>query len=115
MVTPSMSPFEVHVRADGEGVSLGLVGDFDMSAVEYFQSSVEEVVKTDGDVVVVDLAALTFIDSSGLSALIEMRRRLAVEGRELRVANVSAPAARVFELTALTDVFVNGGAAANPT
>ena len=63
----------------------------------------------------VDLAALTFIDSSGISALIEMRRRLAVDGRELRLENVSPPAAHVFELTGLTDIFMNGEVADTST
>jgi anti-anti-sigma regulatory factor len=37
-----------------------------------------------------------------------VRRRLDAEGRELRVENVSVPAARIFELTGLTDVFLDG-------
>ena len=115
MVTPSRSPFELHVRGDGGKVSLGLVGEFDMSAVEYFQSVVEEVATSNGDVVVVDLAALTFIDSSGVSALIEMRRRLAADGRGLRVENVSPPAARVFEMIGLTHVLMNGDVDDPPT
>jgi anti-sigma B factor antagonist len=108
MDTSSTSPFYVHVRADGDAVSLGLVGELDLSAVESFRSCVEGAVDRSGGAVVVDLTALTFIDSTGISALLEMRRRLDAEGRALRVENVSSPAARVFELTGLTGLFLDG-------
>jgi anti-sigma B factor antagonist len=112
--TSSTSTFQVHVHANGDVVSLGLIGEFDLSAVEAFRSSVEGVVDCHGGAVVVDLEDLTFIDSTGISALLEMRRRLDAEGRGLRVQNVSSAAARIFELTGLTDLFLNGATDATP-
>jgi anti-sigma B factor antagonist len=99
------SPFYVHVRANGNDVSLGLVGEFDLSAVESFAQGALD---CNGGAVIVDLGNVTFIDSTGISALLEVRRRLDAEGRELRVENVSVPAARIFALTGLTDVFLDG-------
>jgi anti-sigma B factor antagonist len=110
----STAPFSVHVRVDGADVNLELVGEFDMSAVESFRSCAEGALDCNGGAIVVDLADVTFIDSTGISALLEMRRRLDAEGRELRVENVSSPAARIFELTGLTDVFVDGDGDATP-
>jgi anti-anti-sigma factor len=104
----STAPFSVHVRVDGADVNLELVGEFDMSAVESFRSCAEGALDCNGGAIVVDLADVTFIDSTGISALLEMRRRLDAEGRELRVENVSVPAARIFALTGLTDVFLDG-------
>lgn len=116
MGTPPTSPFQVHVRADGDEVSLGLVGDLDLSAVECFQSCVEGAVESnDGGAVVVDMASLTFIDSTGITALLEVRRRLDTQGRTLRVENISPPAARIFELTGLTEVFMDGEVDPTPT
>lgn len=115
METSSTSPFHVHVRAHGDDVSVGLVGEFDLSAVESFRSCVERAVDCTGGAIVVDLADLTFIDSTGISALLAMRRRLHAEGRELRVANVSTPAARIFDLTGLTDLFLDGDGDGNIT
>jgi anti-anti-sigma factor len=103
------------VSADGDDVTLHLVGDFDLTAAESFQSWVEGAVDSNGGVVVVDLGDLAFIDSTGISALLVMRRRLEGQGRELRVANVSAGAARVFELTGLTGIFTNGDVDTDPT
>jgi hypothetical protein len=44
-----------------------------------------------------------------------IRPRLQGQGRELRVDNVSAGAARVFELTGLTGIFTDGDALADPS
>ena len=115
MDTPSTSPFQVRVSADGDDVRLHLVGDLDMTAVESFRSCVEGAVDSNGGAVVVDLGDLAFIDSTGISALLVMRRRLEGQGRELRVANVSAGAARVFELTGLTGIFSDDDVDADPT
>lgn len=115
MDTPSTSPFQVRVSADGGDVTLHLVGDFDLTATENFRSCVEGVVDGNGGTVVVDLGDLAFIDSTGISALLVMRRRLQGQGRELRIANVSAGAARVFELTGLTGIFTDGDVDAGAT
>ena len=116
MEMPATSPFQVRVSADGDDLRLHLVGDFDLTAVESFRSCVEGAVDSNGGGdVVVDLGDLAFIDSTGISALLVMRRRLQGQGRELRVANVSAGAARVFELTGLTAVFTDGNVPADST
>jgi anti-sigma B factor antagonist len=115
MDTPSTSPFQVRVSADGDDVTLHLVGDFDLTAAESFQSWVEGAVDGNGGAVVVDLGDVAFIDSTGISALLVMRRRLESRGRELRVANVRAGAARVFELTGLTGIFTDGDVDTAPT
>ena len=92
-----------------------LVGEFDLTAAENFQSCVEGAVDGTGGAVVVDLGELAFIDSTGISALLVMRRRLEGQGRELRIANVSAGAARVFELTGLTGIFTETDVEAGAT
>ncbi|MFG3040594.1 STAS domain-containing protein [Streptomyces sp. NPDC048330] len=55
--------------------------------------------------VVVDLAALTFCDSSGISALLRLYRRLTAHHRELRLAAVPRNVLRLFSLTGLDQVF----------
>jgi anti-anti-sigma factor len=53
----------------------------------------------------VDLGDVTFIDSCAIAALLEMRRLVAREHRELRLQRISAPVSRLLELTGLTDLF----------
>jgi stage II sporulation protein AA (anti-sigma F factor antagonist) len=54
--------------------------------------------------VVVDLAGVTFIDSSGLGTLVRARNRLASEGGGLFVQDPSERVRRLFELTGLTEL-----------
>lgn len=51
--------------------------------------------------VTVDLAAVTFIDSSGLRVLVRAEKRQAAGGGGLTIANPSAPVRRLLEITGL--------------
>jgi anti-sigma B factor antagonist len=106
METPASAPFSLTVRANEAGaVVVALAGDFDMSGVQEFHACVDELIdSSNGAVLIVDLGEVTFIDSSGISALLGARRLVSGEHRELRFEHFSAPAARLFELTGLTDV-----------
>jgi anti-anti-sigma factor len=104
-----LAPFNIFVRAGHGAVVIDLDGEFDMSEVERFRSCVAGIISTCDDAVVVDLADVTFIDSCAISALMNARRCLAGEGRELRLRNPTAPVARVFELAGLTNLLGNTG------
>ena len=52
-----------------------------------------------------DLGGITFIDSSGIAGLLASRRLAGSERRELHFKEISAPAALVFEITGLADLF----------
>ncbi len=54
--------------------------------------------------VVVDMSGVTFIDSSGVGALIEVRRHLHQAGREMLVEAPSPFVARVLDLTDAEDL-----------
>ena len=59
----------------------------------------------DATLVIVDLSAVTFLDSSALGALVGARRRLCAREGRLRIVSPRSPAARIFELTGLDAVF----------
>ena len=58
--------------------------------------------------VVVDMAAVQFLDSSGLGALVAAMKQLGA-GRRLELAGLSAGVERVFRLTRMDRVFVLHG------
>jgi anti-sigma B factor antagonist len=55
--------------------------------------------------VVVDLLAVTFIDSTGLGVLIGARKRCVADDRTLRVVVAEPRILKVFEITGLTELF----------
>jgi anti-sigma B factor antagonist len=51
-----------------------------------------------------DLSAVTFLDSTGLGALIALRTAAVDSGRTMLIRNPSVATARLFELTGLSEV-----------
>ena len=58
---------------------------------------------------IVDLGQVEFIDSVGLGALIELKRRAGELGTSMMLADVTEPARKVIAVTGLLDVFGLGG------
>jgi anti-anti-sigma factor len=77
-----------------------LAGEFDMAEVESFVDATVQAL--DGtDAVTVDLSELTFIDSSGIHAIVRLSQR--VGGRGLVLRNPRGTVARVIELIRVAD------------
>jgi anti-sigma B factor antagonist/stage II sporulation protein AA (anti-sigma F factor antagonist) len=103
----SASPLRIVVRADHDTVTVALGGEFDLNAAPQFSSCADEVVAHGIANVVIDLAGLTFIDSSGIAALVDLHRLLNASGRRLRVVNVGVQPAGVFDLTGLRETLTD--------
>jgi anti-anti-sigma factor len=68
----------VLIERTGDPRGVKLTGDLDASNVQAFRDAIESDVQEGGDLTI-DLRELSFMDSSGIGALIEAARRL--EGR----------------------------------
>lgn len=84
---------------------LGVSGDVDVAVVDDLLTRARDLLsRTTGDLVL-DLGEVTFIDSSGLGALVRIRKSAAEKGVSLRLVNVPASVSRIFDLTGLSDLF----------
>jgi anti-anti-sigma factor len=90
---------------DGSAV-VALVGELDMYSVADLEAVVTEFIEYGSPEVVLDFSGLSFIDSTGLSALISIQNRLSEQGRRLVVRSPRPSAIKVFEITGLMD-FLN--------
>jgi anti-anti-sigma factor len=63
---------EVRVERDDEIVVVFLTGEVDMSNVTSVRQQIEESISPDDDAAIVDASGLSFMDSAGLHALIEL-------------------------------------------
>ena len=84
---------------------VGVRGEIDLLHAPDLRACLEEALKTQPAEIVVDMTRLTFIDSSGLNALIFAERMLREGGGHLVVANPPRTALRVMEVAGLTEVF----------
>lgn len=69
-----------------------------------FKDTVRPHIATHGPDLVLDLAAVDFLDSSGLGAVIALRKALP-EGRRLQLRGLTPNVDRVFRLTRMDQVF----------
>jgi anti-anti-sigma factor len=86
---------------------LSVSGDLDIAGVDQFLAHANRLIDSGAGVVDVDLGGVTFIDSSGLGALVRLQRSATAAGRGLRLTHVPRSVARVLELTGLTDLFTD--------
>jgi anti-sigma B factor antagonist len=82
-----------------DGAVLHPVGRLDLQSATAFRERVAGVVGTGRARVVVDLAGVAFLDSSGLGALIASLKTCRQAGGDLRIAAVTDQVATVLELT----------------
>ncbi|WP_148612987.1 STAS domain-containing protein [Nocardioides rubriscoriae] len=95
-----MTEFGVETRADGVGV-VTPEGRLNMVSARRLREVLVGLVERGTSRIVVDLGETTFVDSSGLGALIGGLKTARQAGGDLRVARVSPAVLSVFELTNL--------------
>ncbi len=96
---------ELHSETVGTVVIARVKGDhLDAGTVEDFKAAAEPVLEK-GLQVVFDLQSLTFIDSSGIGAIISCLRKLNTKGGDLKLCGLSRPVRSLFELVRMHRIF----------
>ncbi|MET7425007.1 STAS domain-containing protein [Dactylosporangium sp. NPDC005555] len=89
---------------DAGTCTVSIAGDVDMATVTDLERAVAAALDSGAEVVVVDLAAVTFIDSAGINALLKGRRLADERARRFRIAN---PAGVVHDVLDMTGVLAH--------
>ncbi|MGZ8475712.1 MAG: STAS domain-containing protein [Candidatus Limnocylindria bacterium] len=90
---------EIEERDGDDVVVARLTGELDTAGAESVGRRIAEAVPSSARGVVVDMTELEFIDSSGVSMLFSLARRVGSRRQELRVvAPADAPVARVLQI-----------------
>jgi len=96
---------EVRSWPDRDRVIVTVVGELDMLGAETVQATLDELHAAGWDHVVLDLRALTFIDSTGLSLLLRADRAARRDGASFAVMDGSPAFARLLEIIGLEGHF----------
>ena len=94
-------PFDLTVVREGSVATVAVIGDLDLSTAPRLSSAVKE--HSDAEVLIVDLTATTFMDSSGVHNLVEAHGLSARTGFRLVVVVGAGPIRRVLDLCGLDD------------
>jgi anti-anti-sigma factor len=94
---------EIDNATSGAECVVTVRGDIDLASAPDFESSLRTAVEASPSTITIDLAALTFIDSSGLRVLVSLSKEAQSRGATLRLRNVPRHAQRVLDITGLTE------------
>ena len=92
-------PFGTRVEEHDGVAVMALSGELDTATVPILRENLAPLEGNGLSTIVLDLRDLTFIDSSGLLAFLEARRRAMSNGHRLVMGGASSAAQRLFELT----------------
>ena len=90
---------------DDDGTVLRVFGEVDVATAPTLRDPLLALASPNSSYGVVDMTEVSFIDSTGLSALVSAQKRLRREGVELRLVMTRPNLRKVFDVTGLSEVF----------
>ena len=97
--------FSVASGRDGDAVVITVQGDLDLATAPQLRDACDAALESDPDTIRLDLAGLTFLDSSGISVLVKTHQDAEAAGAELVLHRVDDRTNRVLEVAGLADFF----------
>jgi anti-sigma B factor antagonist len=98
----STEPFQVRINPHGDATLVSAFGELDVATAETFAAAMRDVLEGPGSVVVLDLGAVTFMDSTGLGALLAVTELAGERNSRLTLRRELSPAVeRLLELSGL--------------
>jgi anti-sigma B factor antagonist len=99
------SEFRVSVTEGSDAVVVAVSGELDVASAPALRQELYRVIDQDAPKVVVDLAEMEFIDSTGLGVLVGALKRVKERSGTLGLRALSPSARRVFDITGLSKAF----------
>jgi anti-anti-sigma factor len=96
---------ETSTKADAGDVVVAVRGDVDLVSCDELRGVLDEAFRTSHDLTI-DFSGLTFIDSSGLSVLVEAHRKARDAGGVLVLRNPTSMLRRLLDITRLESLLV---------
>ena len=95
--------FRAEIEAAQDGTrAVVIAGELDQATLPELQRALDEVINDGSDDLLIDLSDCSFIDSSGLAALVSARERMAAaDGRSFAICCGSPQVQRLLEITGL--------------
>jgi anti-anti-sigma factor len=97
---------EHDVAGHAGGVVVLVAGELDFGTAAPLRDALVDLGDRGTTPIVVDLARVEFIDSSGVSLLVQAKQRADAVGNELVLRQPASRVLRVLEVTGLVDLFV---------
>ncbi|MGO9309081.1 MAG: STAS domain-containing protein [Spirochaetia bacterium] len=92
---------DITIRKFEANYVIDVGGEVDLSNAHRLNDVVHTMMQKQVRVFILNLKKVTYVDSSGIGAVLAIHALLSREGRAFRIVNVSRPVQRVLELTKL--------------
>jgi len=96
--------FDIERRDEQRACVVHLSGDIDVAVVPDLRAALEQVIETGCENIVLDLADVTYADSSALGLLVWLDHRLQAHEGKAILAGANEDVSRIFELSGLLSV-----------
>ena len=80
-------------------------GILDGTKNEEFRENIKKVVDEKPEIILIDFKDISFMDSSGLGALVQSLKTVRAAGLKLYICSINEPIKILFELTSMDQVF----------
>jgi anti-sigma B factor antagonist len=100
-----MTPFDMHIDAQGDAVTIALSGELDVASSPALRDTIVTLVSEGKTNLVFDCRDLDFIDSTGLGVLIGARARCLAANGTVDLAGVKPALQRLLAVTGIDGLF----------
>ncbi len=97
------SHFRVDVRNEGRASVIAVSGELDLASSAALEEELTRVIQSSVELVIVDLSALEFMDSTGLSTLVKAHQRSEETGKRLALIRGPQQVQRLLSLTGVAE------------
>ncbi len=98
------SPFSVNVVHENGSLLLALAGELDIATVPVLLEAVDELLRPHLQAVTLDLAALEFVDVTGLWSLVDVKEMVAGVQAEFRLRSPTDRTLRVIRMAGFVEL-----------
>ncbi len=96
---------DIDIRQSGDTCALRLKGRFIAESVRDFDAALESALSSGCVYLILDLAEMPFIDSSGIGAVVNALRRTRQVGGDTKLVNPSSFASKTFKMVGILGLF----------
>jgi anti-sigma B factor antagonist len=95
----------VEVLRDGNAATVRIEGEIEFATAPRLRAALLDLAQRGASPVVVDLAAVSFLDSAGISLLIQAKKRFAAAGTDLVLRAPRPSVLRVLQISGVAELF----------
>ena len=96
---------EIKEKKSGDIIIVYINGEIDITTSPDVRKFFDRITKDKSSKIVINLAKVSYIDSSGLATLVEGLQRMRSYGGKMRLTNLSDKVKSLFEITKLEKLF----------